>query len=313
MKKILTDLLICPACLPQENELACDIMEKHGEDVLYGSLLCGRCRARYPIQDGIVSLLSSSCPENNPAISRYESATLISSYLWCHYADLLGDSDSLPAYMEWAKFLDNYSGISLDAGCAVGRFTFEMSNKSDFAVGIDNSYSFIRKARHLMINRKLDFSIPVEGMITEQHLIELPNTWSSKNVDFIVGDVQRLPFRTNSFTSLASLNLVDKLPVPLDHLKEMNRVAREKNAQLLFSDPFSWTSEITSEENWLGGTIKGPYPGKGFDNIIKLFTGKGSELMPLWVLEKKGHIWWKIRNHRNHFELIRSCFIKAER
>jgi SAM-dependent methyltransferase len=313
MKTILTDLLICPACLPQENGLTCDIMEKRGEDVLYGSLLCGQCRARYPIQDGIASMLSRSYPENNPAISRYESSILISSYLWSHYADLLGDSDAAPAYMEWAKLFDNHPGFFLDAGCAVGRFTFEMSNKSDFVIGIDNSHSFIRKARHLMINRKLDFSIPIEGMITEQQVIELPTAWSSKNVDFIVGDVQCLPFRSNSFTSLASLNLVDKLPVPLDHLKEMNRVAREKNAQFLFSDPFSWTSEIAREENWLGGTVKGPYPGKGFDNIIRLFTGKGSELQPLWMLEKKGHIWWKIRNHRNHFELIRSCFIKAER
>jgi hypothetical protein len=188
-----------------------------------------------------------------------------------------------------------------------------MSNKSDFAVGIDSSRSFIHKARELMKNRKLEVRLAEEGMLEKEQTIFLPQTWEGDKVEFIVGDVQSLPFRSRCFSNLASLNIVDKVPYPLVHLKEMNRVAKRQEAQFLFSDPFSWSSEVAREEDWLGGTSGGPYPGRGLDNVISLLTGQKGELRPPWKIEKRGHMWWKIRNHHNLFELIRSCYIKAHR
>jgi len=34
-------------------------------------------------------------------------------------------------------------------------------------------------------------------------------------------------------------------------------------------------------------------------------------MSPPFRVERKGALWWKIRDHRNHFESIRTCFIKA--
>jgi len=132
-------------------------------------------------------------------------------------------------------------------------------------------------------------------------------------MDMFGGDVLRLPFWGNSFSSVASLNLVDKIPSPLAYLREINRVARDKTSQFLFSDPFSWSSDIAKEGEWLGGTTEGPYAGKGVDNIRSLLTTGSEGFLPGWKIEKQDHIWWKIRNHKNHFELIRSCFIQAIR
>jgi uncharacterized protein YbaR (Trm112 family) len=313
MKSLLIDLLICPDCLPQEKRLDCDIMEKRGEDILSGSLQCNQCGSHFPIQEGIASLLPRAYPRDQQVQSRYNRSSIVSSYLWSHYGDLMGDKDISTAYGEWARLIQPDSGFSLDAGCAAGRFTFEMSKKSDFSVGIDNSHSFIRTARELMKNGQLSVSMQEEGLLMKHEIISLPGTWNSDRVEFIVGDVQSLPFHSNLFSSIASLNLVDKLPFPLVHLKEMNRVTKKKEAQFLFSDPFSWSSEVAREEDWLGGTPKGPYSGRGLDNILSLLTGEKSELSPPWKIDNQGHIWWKIRNHRNHFELIRSCFIKASR
>ena len=217
------------------------------------------------------------------------------------------------AYREWAELINRRDGFCLDAGCAVGRFAFEMSKKSDFVVGIDNSLSFVLQARALMNKRQLTISLPEEGLLVKDMTITLPEKWQNNNIEFILGDVQYLPFRSNLFSTLASLNLVDKLPLPLMHLKEMNRVAKKRHAQFLFSDPFSWSSRIAEEKNWLGGTHTGQYAGRGSDNIVSMLTGKNAELAPTWKVEKRGHVWWKIRNHKNHFELIRSCFVKAGR
>ena len=313
MKELLVDLLICPSCLPVEAGLKCLIKEKDGEDILSGSLYCPHCNNNYPIRDGVAVILPVSSEIDTRGLSKYEKSSLLSSYLWAHYADILKDMDATAAYEEWAALLRDGSGISLDAGCAVGRFTFEMSMKSDFAVGIDNSPAFINTARQLMINRQTEFSTPEEGLLREERLIKLPETFDSAKVEFVVGDAQRLPFRMNSFSSVASLNLVDKIPSPLAHLREMNRVAEETSTQFLISDPFSWSTDIAKESEWLGGVTEGTHAGKGIDNIRSLLTAGNEGFLPEWKVEKQDHVWWKIRNHKNHFELIRSCYIKAVR
>ena len=63
----------------------------------------------------------------------------------------------------------------------------------------------------------------------------------------------------------------------------------------------------------LGGKNEGKFSGKSFNNILSLFEGEGGILSPAWRVEKSGHIWWKLRNHQNHFELIRSRFLKTTR
>jgi hypothetical protein len=109
------------------------------------------------------------------------------------------------------------------------------------------------------------------------------------------------------------LNLIDKVPRPILHLEEMNRVARKEGAQFLLSDPFSWSEEAASEAEWLGGKTSGPYAGKGIDNVMALLNGNLNRLPPGWDITSHGHVWWKIRTHANHFEQIRSCYVKAGR
>ena len=238
---------------------------------------------------------------------------MLSSYLWSHYGDLLGDEQATDAYSRWAGLMHPSSGVCLDTGSAVGRFSFDMAKKFDFVVGIDNSVSFIRASRELMIRRQADLALPEEGVLTRQEILTFPEDWKTDNTEFIVGDAQALPFRSGTFSGLSSLNVVDKVPKPMNHLAEINRVAGMNEVQFLFSDPFSWSTEVAPEEDWLGGKPNGPFAGRGKDNLIALLEGKIGALSPGWQVESHGHIWWKIRTHSNHFEMIRSCFIKASR
>ncbi|MBW2707721.1 MAG: methyltransferase domain-containing protein [Deltaproteobacteria bacterium] len=313
MKKRILKMLICPACLPEEQDLNPHIKAEKENDIVEGGLSCPRCGREYPIQNGIAFLDPNASHKTQNTPSKYENAPVLSSYLWSHYGDLLKDENATAAYRDWNNLMRPSPGIALDAGSAVGRFTFELSRKSDFAIGIDNSHSFIRTARELMLKREKEIQLQQEGLVTRKTKVILPEQWRNGNMEFLVADAQALPFRSGSFSSLASLNLVDKMPKPLKHLQEMNRVAKPKEAQFLFSDPFSWSKEVAEEQDWLGGTHNGPYSGNGMENVMGILNGREDGLRPKWHIQKHGHVWWKIRTHQNHFELIRSCFVKANR
>jgi len=313
MKKTLLQMLICPACLPDEYPLREKIVKETENDIVTGSLTCPRCSHVYAVQDGIASLSPPSGPGNVEANTRYESRQLLSSYLWSHYADLLNEENASTAYRDWAALMKPCPGAAVDMGAAVGRFSFEMTQKSDFVIGIDNSLSFIRTARKLMTDRQIPIPLLEEGNLTREIVFTLPESWDTGKVEFILGDALALPIKSGAISSLASLNLIDKVPVPIRHLKEMNRVAKKENAQFLFSDPFSWSAEVADEKDWLGGKRNGIYNGRGKDNIAALLQGKNHELLPEWRIMKQGHVWWTIRTHSNHFERIRSCYIHAER
>lgn len=272
---------------------------------------CRECHGNYPIVEGLAFL----APEQRqaPVANKYELDEVVSSYLWSHYGDLLDDEEALDAYLQWASRITPHSGIALDLGGAVGRFTFEMSSKCDLAVGVDNSVAFIKTARELMNKRELTFLLKEEGLLGREVTIYLPEAWHSKKVEFIVGDAQRLPFRSGAVASVSSLNLIDKVPHPQHHLEEMNRVVARTQAQFFLSDPFSWSTEAAPAERWLGGKKSGPFAGRGLANIKTLLQEGSNGLAPCWQVEESGHVWWKIRTHCNHYELIKSCFVKALR
>jgi uncharacterized protein YbaR (Trm112 family) len=312
MKKKIADILICPVCLPQEITLDTIIKKEDQGDIIMGEMVCRVCGKVYPIKDGM-AFLNPSYEEYKPDYNRYETSPVVSSYLWSHYGDLLGDEQASDAYTQWADLMAVDSGFCLDIGAAVGRFSFEMSTKKDFVVGIDNSVSFIRAARDLMIHGHKDVSLIQEGLLTSEERLQLSEKWFPEKVEFLVADAQRLPFRSGIFSSMASLNLLDKVPSPMKHLIEANRVASKQGVEFLCSDPYSWSTDTAEEEEWLGGKENGDYCGYGIDNLIALLKGEKGNMLPKWTVKQDGSIWWKIRAHRNYFELIRSCFILAER
>jgi len=313
MKKDLVSLLICPACLPGEVHLKETVHEIARGDIETGELHCPECRRTYPIEGGVADLDPAAVPGGMRPTNKYESMPVLSSYLWSHYADIFRDENASDAYRHWASLIDPHTGLAIDAGAAVGRFTFEMSRKCDLAVGLDNSRAFIRAARELMKRRTMIVPLKQEGNIFTETALELPPEWDCARVEFIVADALALPFPTGSAASLASLNLIDKVPRPLRHLEEINRVTRAGEAQFLLSDPFSWSEETASEAEWLGGKASGSFAGRGLDNVIALLAGDADHLAPRWHIRSRGEVWWKIRTHANHFEQIRSCYVKANR
>ncbi|WP_028581054.1 class I SAM-dependent methyltransferase [Desulfogranum japonicum] len=312
MKKQLLEILICPKCLPDEFPLTPQIDIATQDDIEQGLLACPHCGATYPIANGI-AYLDPFQDDTQIQNNKYEHDTVVSSYLWSHFSDLFDMDNASEAYATWSDLVTPVNGMGLDAGGAVGRFTFELGSKCNFALGIDNSIAFIRTARQLMLQRNITFGLKEEGYLTKEVTFTLPDHWDSTNVEFIVGNALALPVRKSTIAAFGSLNLVDKVPSPIKHLMEMDRVTRMENSQFVLSDPFSWSEEAAEIEEWLGGKIEGPYQGKGLDNIAALLSSSTDNLPSQWQIMTKGKTWWKIRTHSNHYELIQSCYLKATR
>lgn len=313
MKQFLLPHLICPACLPAEIPLEVTAKRVEHDDIVTGELHCKKCRKRFPVKDGIAILLPDPESGSTGGQMRYDDTETANRYLWSHYADLMGYSEVSEANRAWAECLSERSSSAFDAGCAVGRLTFEMAARSDWAVGCDLSHNFIRTARRLAHERRCTFSLPLEGNVREIFQCELPATWRSDNVEFVVANALALPFARNTFQQTSSVNLLDRVSYPLAHLYEMNRVAREGDASFLFADPFSWSATAAPEERWLGGTVSGSYAGRGLDNVRSLLAGKDNILAPPWSITREGSITWTMRSHTNHRELICSNILLAKR
>jgi SAM-dependent methyltransferase len=313
MNTLLADLLICPACLPKEYPLKTVTYQAEGNEIISGNLCCNACNCTYPIDEGVGCLLPGAVNRSNQRANRYEKEHVISSYLWSHYSDIFDISNSHDAYQTWSSQIIKNSCLALDAGCAAGRFTFELGQKSQFAIGVDLSYTFIRLVRKLLKRRYLDFDLITEGVLKEKKTIKLPDNFISSNVEFIVADVTALPFARNAFLMISSLNMIDKVSKPIEHLYEINRIAKNSNAFFLFSDPFSWSEDIATKETWLGGKKQGLYSGKGIDNIRLIMEKKDKHMSFPWHMTKKGSVLWKIRNHCNHYEFITSEYLSFAR
>lgn len=305
--------LICPECLDKEILLIVHIQTQTDDEIMKGQLICPDCGGRYEINEGIAVVV----PEKTLPVTRdrggYGSFSMHSSYLWSHYSEFFNGPDATDAYKKWAAAFTPQEGWALDIGCAVGRLTFEMTKTHDRAVGIDTSLSFIRAARTLAVQRRLEFDLIMEGEITEKRSSTLDPHFAFENAEFIVADATALPFRSDRFATASSVNILEKVPAPALHLSEANRVMDKANARFLFSDPFSWDETVSSPELWLGGRNEGPFKGFGMDNICRLLADGNGVFSPGFSIRETGQVLWKIRKTRHLWEHITSQFVMAQR
>lgn len=314
MKKWLLEKLICPECLPEEAALDLNIKEEQFDDIIEGELICPACQKHYSINKGVAILL----PEKSISLLEdqggYNSSGMLSSYLWSHFSDCFNDPKATDAYKVWSSYAKDNNGMALDIGCAVGRLSFELSKTHSQVIGMDTSISFIRKARELLIKKKLDFDLVIEGNITEKRTCDFDHQWNFDRVEFLVADAMALPFPKSCFTTVTSINLLEKVPGPLKHLIDVNRVLTEEEAMFIFSDPFSWDESVSRKELWLGGSSNGNrYSGRGMDNIQRLLLGNDGIFDPPMQIADNGNVAWKIRKTENLWEHINSQFVIGNR
>ena len=312
------------------------VYKKIKDNVFEGVLICSNleCQSEYPIIDGmpiivpdlksyisqyifpimartdlgetIESILGDCCgPGSALDIHRQH----LSSYVYGHYGDLdpLEDSniDAIPGVIKFLlqNGLDLIGKINqgpiIDVGCSAGRSSFVLAEKTtDIVLGVDLNFSMLKVASDLLTKGIASYPRRRVGLVYDRR--ELCIKFDNKDrVDFWVCDALALPFSNSSFSFVSSINLIDCVSAPYEHLVNLERILSNEGKALL-ATPYDWASSATSPEAWIGGhSQRSERQGKSEEHIKDLFKdGKNpSRIDGLKLIAEKEAEPWNVRLH----------------
>ena len=118
-------------------------------------------------------------------------------------------------------------------------------------------------------------------------------------IDFWVCDALALPFPNSSFSFVSSMNLIDCVSSPHEHLVNLERILMNQGKALL-ATPYDWASSATAPEAWIGGhSQRSEKQGKSEEHIKDLFKDGNSSarIANLKLMGEKEGEPWTVRLH----------------
>lgn len=217
---------------------------------------------------GLASIIGYFISRPSKKANIYESQQMVDEYLLMHYgteellmprADgpkhaLLFAQKSAQKCIEWAKrTVPSGQGRALDVGCAVGGAVFELAKHFKEVVGVDYCHAFVNTANDLKKTGSMEYAVKTEGLIRVKANAVIDADVDRSRVAFQHGDGCSLDVKSlGQFDVVMGANLLCRLPKPSAFL-EAARSLVASGGYLVLLSPFTWMSEFTPVENWLGG------------------------------------------------------------
>lgn len=328
---------VCPRCRLQDTDAPLvlgQVVRQEAEDVLEGVLHCSAlsCRQEYPILDGIPILVPRvrDYVRENVAhlMSRDDVSPLVeslfgdccgpgslfdatrqylSSYGAGHYDDLDPEVEAQPGSvvavlergLELASSMGSApAGPTLDLGCAVGRPAFELcARREGLVLGVDLNFAMLRVAARALREGRAVYPRRRVGLVYDRR--EFPLTFpGSERLDFWACDALALPFADDSFSLATSLNVLDCVADPREHLATLGRVLRP-SGQALLTTPYDWSPGATAPEAWIGGHSQRGGRGPS-EPILRELLGESEHPARVPTLRLRGELEslpWTVRIH----------------
>lgn len=320
------------------------VFTKEGNFVLEGFLVCSNaeCRSRYPILEGVPVVLKdiegwwhsqksklshiacepTEIQEYFADLNKNESFSLaerglLSSYMDLHYGGPSDTTSDLASWTDSEKFWDTVVEMarhetkgryerSLDLGCSVGRYTFELARLSDLTIGLDLNFKAVSSAARFHRTRKISYERRKHGRYFEN--VE-PSYSPPDNVLFLVADALDPPFSAESFDLVVGLNLVDNVKVPLVLIGQMDALLRP-GGSLILGSPYEWRADISEPGEWLEtDELESP------DMVLRILEGKMLPEMGLKydVCKEFFNVPWALRHHTRYWSFFLVHLIKARK
>lgn len=207
--------------------------------------------------------------------SHYETDKLLSEYAEFHYGD---------EYFEVANFckalvnlgmsamVDKPRAKALDIGCASGRASFELARYFEHVTGIDFSARFIGQGVTLAETGTLRYTLTDEGELVSykaRSLAELDLEDVRDKVEFFQGDACNLKAQFTGYDFILAANLIDRLYSPRKFLSAIHE-RLTIGGVLMITSPYTWLSEHTPRDEWIGAFKKDGENFTTFDGLVEI-------------------------------------------
>lgn len=231
----------------------------------------------------------------------YETDALVAQYCEFHYGSEYFGVPNFPvtvAELCCEAMTGRLKGRALDVGCALGRASFELAKCFDRVTGLDFSTRFFRLAADMQERGHLRYALPEEGELVSYHEVRLEDlrlTGVRDKVEFFQADACNLPTKFTGYDLVLAANLIDRLYSPRRFL-EMIPDRMNPGGLLVIASPYTWQTEFTKREEWLGGYRFG---GENFTTL----EGLKEVLEPRFRLVNGSRdIPFVIREHKRKFQ-----------
>ncbi len=198
---------------------------------------------------------------DTPPSSHYETDKLLSEYAEFHYGDEYFGVANFPralANLAIQAMGDRPRRRALDLGCAAGRASFELARVFEEVTGIDFSARFIGLGVDLARGGVLRYTLAEEGELVayrERRLADLGLDPLPGKVAFYQGDACNLKPLFSGYDLILAANLIDRLYSPARFLTGVHE-RLNPGGLLLIASPYTWLTEHTAREEWIGGFKK---------------------------------------------------------
>lgn len=238
----------------------------------------------------------SDAPAKQPS-SNYETDKLLSEYAEFHYGDHYFDVPNFSktlAEIAIEAMGNRPKKSALDLGCASGRATFELARAFDHVTGIDFSARFIGQGVQLVQQGVLRYVLIDEGDLVsykERTLTGLGLEHIKDKVEFYQGDACNLKPILTGYDLILAANLIDRL---YDPAKLLNNIHTRVNpgGLLMITSPYTWLTEHTKKEFWIGGFKRDGENFTTFDGLKEILSKhfkliQGPQSVPFVIRETK--------------------------
>ena len=183
---------------------------------------------------------------------------------------------------------------ALDLGCSVGRSSYELAKTCGEVIGIDKSKTFIRAAEAMKNLGELKCRRIEEGDAYSEISVKRPSGVDYGRIRFEVGDACALDPSLGLFDVILMSNLLDRVPHPRAMVEQIAAFV-SPGGQLILLSPYSWLSDFTAPDEWLGGKMEQNEPIFAFDSLSAI-------LDPAFELSERKNVPFLIREHRRKFQ-----------
>ena len=233
--------------------------------------------------------------------SHYETDKLLSEYAEFHYGDEYFNVPNFPqalARLAIETVGEGPRGKALDLGCASGRATFELARHFDHVTGIDFSARFIGQGVELARGDSLRYTLIDEGELVQyvsRNLADLDLSDTVGKVAFFQGDACNLKPQFTGYDFIMAANLIDRLYNPAQFLADIH-TRLNLDGVLMIASPYTWLTEHTPRDAWLGGYKK---DGESFTTLDGLKAILGAHFT---LLRGPSEVPFVIRETRHKFQ-----------